>query len=187
MTNVRNYTTDELLKKAKEINGFKNFPKGHWILAIRSNEDDMTFDDKFYLFKGESFIMVTSGTTNKGKKGTAVLCSNQWTYDCYKASDGVKVRHHKDRMPCLRQVKGIPYSRDYSNDSKTNPTSKVFTDIISTNFHVNTYDMKTTVIKTFIEGWSEGCLVVNDVPKYLKILEYCRESDYVSLCIIQEF
>lgn len=187
MTNVRKYTTAQLLAHAKTIPGFTHFPKGHWMMIVRSDEDEMTFDDKGYLFKEKKFIMMISLTSNKGNKGTAVLCSDQWTYDCYKATDGKKVRHHKGKMPALRQVKGIPYKRDFTADGRTNPTGPVFTDIIHTNFHANTYDMKTTILKKYIGGWSLGCIVTNDIPKYLQWLEHCRESEFVSLCLVDEF
>lgn len=187
MSNVRSYTDTELLDKVKSLPTFKIIPLGHWIIAVRSNEDSMTFDDKFYLFNGSKFVMVTSGTTNKGNKGTAVLCSNVITYDCYATSNGKTVRHHKDKMRCLRQVKSIPYQRDYSIDGKTNPTTKIFTDIISTNFHACTYDMASKVIKKDIGGWSEGCLVCNNIPDYLKILDLVKEQKYVSLALLQEF
>lgn len=184
---VRSYSDRELLERAELANGFSGFPLDYWILAVRSNEDAMTFDDKFYIYKGTRFIMVMSGTTNKGNRGTAVLCSDQWTYDCYAPTDGKTVRHHRGRMRALRQVKGIPYSRDYSKDGKTNPTTKTYNNIIHTNFHACTYDMTTTIKKKFIAGWSEGCLVVNDIPRYNYFLDMVKESKPLSLCILDEF
>lgn len=71
MTNVKNYTDQQILDKIKTLPKFKHFPTNYWIVGIRSNEDaNDIFDDKFYFFKGEEFISVTSGTTNKGNKGT---------------------------------------------------------------------------------------------------------------------
>ena len=184
---VRSYTDSELIRKVKSLDSFEYIPNNYWILGVRSDEDSMTFDDKFYIFKGEEFIMVMSGTTNKGTKGSAVLISDQWTYDCYAPTNGTTVRHHKGKMRALRQVKGIPYRRDYTKDNKTNPTTQIFTDIISTNFHACTYDLTSTVKKKFIGGWSEGCLVVNDIPRYVKFLDLVKEQKRVSLCLIDEF
>lgn len=186
MTNIGKYTDEQLLVQVAKANGFKDYPVNRWLIGVRSKEDNMTFDDKFYLFEGKKCLAVTTGTTNKGNKGTAVIKSNEFTYDCYMASDGKKVRHHKGKMPCLRQIKGIPYQRDYSADGKTNPTTTVFKDIISTNFHACTYDMGATIIKKDIGGWSEGCLVCNNIPEYLKFLKLAgREA--VSLVILDEF
>ena len=184
---VRSYKDSELLTRADQTQGFEGFPTGYWILAVRSDEDEMSFDDKFYIFKGSAFVMVMSGTTNKGNKGTAVLCSDQWTYDCYAPTNGTTIRHHRGRMRALRQVKGIPYSRDHSKDGKTNPTTEIMNNIIHTNFHACTYDMTTTIIKKYIAGWSEGCLVVNDIPKYNEFLDMVKDSKPLSLCIIDEF
>ena len=189
MTNVGNYTDKQILDRvASKAKGFIDYPKGPWIIGIASKEDSMTFDDKFYLFNERKFIAVTSGTTNKGHKGTAVLCRDYFTYDCYAASDGKKVRHHNGKMPCLRQVKSIPYQRDFSKDGKTNPTTKIYYDIISTNFHACDYDMSTTFVKENIGGWSEGCPVVNNIPMYLFFLEYVRtHGGLSSLCLLNEF
>ena len=65
MSNVRSYTDNQLLNKVKSLQGFKQIPHDFWILGVRSNEDESNvFDDKFYIFKGNVFIMVATGTTN---------------------------------------------------------------------------------------------------------------------------
>jgi hypothetical protein len=67
---VRSYTSKQLLDKVKTLKSFVVIPSGYWILGVQSNEDAYDrFDDKFYLFKGEDFIMVTTGTTNAGSDG----------------------------------------------------------------------------------------------------------------------
>ena len=64
---VRTYNDKQLLDKVKTLPNFKSIPSEHWILGVRSNEDNPnSFDDKFYLFKGEEFVWMTSGTTNPG-------------------------------------------------------------------------------------------------------------------------
>jgi hypothetical protein len=92
---VRSYTSKQLLDKVKTLQSFVTIPSGYWILGVQSNEDAYDrFDDKFYLFKGEDFIMVTTGTTNAGlagqqnfekynAKGVAVLPTNTWFYDIW--------------------------------------------------------------------------------------------------------
>ena len=93
---VRAYTDKQLLDKVKTLRNFKSIPSEHWILGVRSNEDTPNrFDDKFYLFKGEQFIAVASGTTNPGtltlkqfekvnKSGAAVVVADSWYYNLWK-------------------------------------------------------------------------------------------------------
>ena len=184
---VRKYTTKQLLDRVELVRKYNGMPKGYWLCVVRSNEDNMTFDDKVYLFKDSQFILVTSCTSNKGNKGTAVLLADNWTYNCYAPSDGKKVRHHQGKMPCLRQIKGIDYQRDYSKDGKTNPTTAIMSDIIHTNFHASDYNLNSKVIKTNIGGWSEGCIVANNLVDYMRILSTIPRDALVSLCILTEF
>jgi hypothetical protein len=96
MSNVRSYTTDQLLDRVEELKSFKTIPLGYWIVGVRSNEDAPNkYDDKFYLFNGEQFVKVVTGTTNPGtpilqggylkynKVGAAVVKSNEWYYDVW--------------------------------------------------------------------------------------------------------
>ena len=67
MSNVRFYTDKQILDRVKSLPSFQFIPSDYWLCGIRSTEDKSdNYDDKFYLFKGEKFIMVTSGTTNPG-------------------------------------------------------------------------------------------------------------------------
>jgi hypothetical protein len=76
---VRNYTDKQLLDRAKSLPKYKSIPTTYWILCVRSDEDaNDVFDDKVYLFCGEKFIMVSPCTTNKGNKGTGVVCADVW-------------------------------------------------------------------------------------------------------------
>lgn len=186
-TNVRKYSDKELLDRVKLMSDFKGIPKGYWILSVRSNEDARyRFDDKRYLFLEEKFIDTSSITTNKGDKGTAVMCTG-WHYDCYSPSNGVTVRHHKGVVPCLRQVKGIPYQRDHLKDGKTNPTGQIFTDIIGMNYHPASHEIDAKVTKERIGGWSEGCLVENNIPAIKKLLKTVHNQKFITICLINEF
>ena len=70
MNNVRGYNDDELLERVKGLDSFTKFPKNYWILGVQSQEDATNkFDDKFYIFKGVKYVMVTKGTTNAGING----------------------------------------------------------------------------------------------------------------------
>ena len=175
---VRAYTTDELLKVAQASKGFKGFPVGYWFIAIRGKAKELEFNDKIYWFKGETFIHVTTGTTHKGSKGTAVICSGIWNHDAYAPSDGKLVRHHKDKMRCLRQVAGIFYKRDGSDVVKN--------DIISVNYHANNYDLLSKIKRWLIGGWSEGCIVENDIPLYVETLDMVKDQKRISFVIAEE-
>jgi hypothetical protein len=93
---VKKYTDQQLLMKASSIHGFEEFPAEYWILGVRSKSDTADgFDDKFYVYNGIEFIMMTTGSTNSGvygllnfkkwnSKGAAVVKSNEWYYDLWK-------------------------------------------------------------------------------------------------------
>lgn len=180
-TNVRIYTNNELLDAAKKHKDFISLPQGIWILAMRSKEDATDlFDDKFYVFKGENCLMVSSGTTNKGNKGTAVILP-AWHYD--KWSRGL----HKGKVPAYVQIADVDYARDYTADGKTNPTTGVFQNVIGVNIHPADYDLKKKIVKKNIGGWSEGCLVWNNIPDYVKFLDITESQKKMTVCLMDEF
>lgn len=182
MTNVKNYSDQQILDRIKTLPGFKHFPSNFWIVGIRSTEDaNDVFDDKFYFFKGEEFISVTSGTTNKGNKGTAVMLEGIY-YDSY--SYGL----HRGKMPALRQIKGIKYRRDFTNDLKTNPTTEIFSNVIGMNIHACSYDLTLNVVKKNIGGWSEGCQVMNNIKFYSEIfIPMIKKNGFTTYVLLNEF
>lgn len=122
-TKVKNYTNKELLDRVKSLSNFKSIPKEYWIIGVRSEEDTPnTYDDKFYLFKGEEFIEVTTGTTNPGTpallggwrkikaKGAFVLKSDYWHYSLWRGG------LHKGKMKALVQVGTATGYRDNDDD-----------------------------------------------------------------------
>jgi len=182
MSNVKNYTDKQLLDRVMSLKSFTFIPVGLWIALVRSNEDqNNVFDDKAYMFKFNQFQFVTSCTTNKGNKGTAVMEADAWYYDSY--AYGL----HRGKMPALRQVKGIPYRRDFTNDFKTNPTTEIKTDIIYMNIHGATYNRGSKQVATKIGGWSEGCLVFNNNADYERMIEMAKDQPKVSIVLINEF
>lgn len=179
---VRSYTDKELLDHVKALPSFNGFPGDPWLLFVRSKEDtNDRFDDKVYMFQLDQFIMVTSCTTNKGNKGTAVMEAGAWYYDSY--AYGL----HKGKMPALRQMKGVPYRRDFTNDLKTNPTTEIKKDIIYMNIHGATYNQGSKQVATRIGGWSEGCLVLNNNADYEKVVNICKRYPKTSIVLINEF
>lgn len=191
-TNVKNYTTKQLLDRVKSLPSFRGIPSGYWLLGVQSNEDKFnTFDDKFYLFKGETFILVTTGTTNAGKSamfgyekynklGVAVIKTNEWYYDLWQSG------LHKGKMEALRQINPIKYFRDNNKNTKIEEIGKMYEDIIYCNFHTNNYDRWTKIKRWIIGGWSACCQVCNDPFKYYRILELIGKQK-VSYCLLKEF
>ena len=190
---VRNYTTAQLLEKVREIDGFKSYPQEYWLLGVRSNEDTANrFDDKFYLFLGEQFILVTSGTTNPGtptlmqfekvnKKGAAVLNADKWYYNVWHFGK------HQGKVDALLQL-GAPVEvyRDTDKDDDSEEQGVLDHGYFGINFHPNTY--KPSAPKTDVIGWwSSGCQVVNDLNTYKRIITMCKPQKVVSYCLINEF
>lgn len=192
-SNVRGYDDSELLDRVKSLDSFNGIPKNYWILGVQSNEDAFNrFDDKFYIFKGEKFIMVTYGTTNAGKNGLkaygkynkhgfAVIKTDEWFYCLWKFGK------HKGKMDALRQVKKIKYYRDGDKDDKVEEIGKMHEGIIGINFHTNTYNKMVKGVKELIGGWSLGCQVCNHLAQYYKIIELVKKQSNVTYCLIKEF
>lgn len=193
---VKNYTDIQLLDKVKSLSSFKNIPSGYWLLGVRSSEDKPNhFDDKIYLFDGNKFIMVTSCTTNPGtpilkngfksynKEGAAVVSADTWHYDIWKYG------LHKGKMPALLQIGAeIKIHRDGDSDDKSEELGKEQHGWYGINFHANTYNLSASKNENVIAGWSAGCQVVNDTPKYKKIIELIKaKGGKISYCLLNEF
>ena len=190
---VKTYNDKQLLDKVKSLPNFKNIPSDHWILGVRSNEDaPNSFDDKFYLFKGEEFIWVTSGTTNAGtptlkqfekvnKDGAAILKADTWYYNVWKYGK------HNGKVDALLQLgAAVQVYRDIDKDEKSEEQGKLESGYFGINFHPNTYDL-TKPSGSSIGWWSAGCQVVNNVTKYKEFIKLCKPQKNVSYCLIQEF
>jgi hypothetical protein len=190
---VKSYTDKQLLERVKSLGNYIGIPTEHWILGVRSNEDTAnSFDDKFYLFHGEEFIWVTSGTTNPGtptlkqfekvnKKGAAVLKSDQWYYDVWKFGK------HNGKVDALLQLgAAVQVYRDTDKDDNSEEQGTLDTGYFGINFHSNTYDLSKPS-GTSIGWWSAGCQVVNNVTKYKEFIKLCKPQKFTSYCLINEF
>lgn len=197
MSNVKAYTDRDIIDRVKKTHGFTTIPIGYWLCGIRSQEDySDCYDDKFYLFKGESFIMVTSGTTNPGKwgllnfnvynpKGCAVVKADEWYYDLWQKG------LHKSKIQAWVQRKPILYFRDNNKNEKSDELGTLQSGSIGINFHTCTYEKKPSSLKKFIGRvigkWSEGCQVANIASDYYKILEITKGQKTKSYCLLKEF
>ena len=192
---VRKYTDAELLQRVEALESFKGFPTDFWILGVRSKADlPDKFDDKFYLYEGKKFHLVTTGTTHPGlsilkggfkrynKKGGAVVHADKWYYNVWKYG------LHKKLMPALLQIGAkIDVHRDGDLDNKSEQLGDAIAGWYGINFHANTYDMNNKKIVDKIAGWSAGCQVVNNTEKYVQFIEKCKAQKSVSYCLINEF
>ena len=188
------YTDTQLLNRLAEIGG-KITPNKYLGISVQSKADGFNiFDDKFYLYLGGKFVLATTITTNAGKNallnfdqggnpdGAAVWKTNEYYEDLY--SYGL----HKGKMPALRQVKPIKYYRDNDKDEKAEEIGALHQGIIYANFHGVSYDPKTQVIKTNINGWSYGCQVCNNMADYRRIIELVRKHPLkMDYALLKEF
>ena len=96
MTNVKQYTDSQLLERVEEIGGVIPNVGKYMIIGVQSQEDAFNrFDDKFYVFDGNVFMQVSTGTTNSGRtalyffrdynlSGAAVWKTDEFYQDLYK-------------------------------------------------------------------------------------------------------
>jgi hypothetical protein len=193
-TKVRGYTNKELLDKVKSLSSFKFIPEGFWVLGVRSNEDTYdVFDDKFYVFKGEKFITVMTGTTNTGgyglsdydkwsSKGAAQIKADEWYYDVWSRGK------HRGKVEALRQVGPFKVIRDGNKNKKSGDnTLWKWEEWKGLNFHPNTYNLTQKIKRWIIGKWSVGCQVANDIPKYKKFIDSTRPQKLFTYCLLDEF
>ena len=196
---VRNYTDKELLDRVQSLPSFDCLPGGYWIIGVRSKEDQYNrYDDKFYLFLGDKFVTVMSGTTHSGgyglknfllwnRRGVAHVKADEWYYGVYMKSDGKSVRHHNSRLPCLRQVRPFKFYRDNNQDEKVDEMGPEYRAIIGANFHANSYKSKSGILSWYINGWSTACQVTNDLTKYYQMLDLLPLGTPIDYVLINEF
>lgn len=194
-TQVKEYSDKQLLTKVKSLTNYKSIPTGYWILGIRSNEDTSNvYDDKFYLFKGTEFILVTTGTTNAGKpalingwkkvnkKGAFVLKSDFWHYNIWKHG------MHNNKMKALIQTGAVATGyRDNNNNSKSEEIGDIVFGWFGINFHANSYNLFKGLYNWIIGEWSYGCQVCNNLTDYYKIIDLTENQENISYCLINEF
>ena len=194
MSNVRSYTDDQLIARAKSVSGYKGIPSGYWLLGVRSNEDKPNaFDDKVYLFKGDEFVLVSSCTTNPGTtvlksykkfnaKGAAVLVADTWHNNVW-----MKGKHQGKVTALVQTGNKVRVYRDADMDEKSEESLVIQEGYFGINFHPNTYDINAKTTGSLINGWSAGCQVVNDMDKYREIMSLIPSGVPISYCLLNEF
>lgn len=194
MTNVRAYTDKELLERVRALDGGQIPNKGKYlIIGVQSKEDAYNlFDDKFYVFDGPEFVIVSSGTTNVGATalqnfdkynlpGAAVWKTNQFVKDCFFPG------YHKGRMKALRQVNPIYYYRDSDKDKFVEEQGNLYYEIIYANMHGVSYDPFSKIIKENINGWSFACQVWNRMSDYRNMIKATWARDkHVDYALLKE-
>ena len=195
MTNVKSYTTKQLLDKVKSLPSFKGIPKNqYWLLGVQSNEHaENVPDDKFYLFFEETSILVAPGSVDAGspslrktskdanKDGTFVIAKDCWQYDLWK--NGL----HKGKMPALVQNRAVFGYRDNDKDGIAEELGPMTSGYFGINFHAMTYKFADKLVKKIIGLWSFGCQVVADRQKYNEIIKCCKTQSTITYCCIKEF
>lgn len=191
MSNVKNYTDEEILKRVSELATFRGFPDGVLDVWVRSNEDGYDqFDDKVYTFecygdrKPPRFVMVCSGTTNAGSfglmnfrtynsKGCAVLKSDVIVYGSHLYG------YHKNTI-AYRQAKPFPYFRDGNRNKRAEEIGPEYNDIIYANCHA------AGAFSTVIKNWSVACPVRNVCAQFDAWMKFMNKRP-LSVAILKEF
>jgi hypothetical protein len=192
---TRTYTDKELLEKVKSLKSFKGIPVGYWILGVRCKKDNPNkYDDKFYLFYGEKFIKMVTGTTNPGlpilqggylkynKVGAAIVKADEWYYDVW--AYGL----HQGKQPALRQVGKFIVFRDGDMDGKSEEIGEpIVGSNYGINFHSISNDITVKKIGENIGGFSAGCQVVNNTEQYAMIINLVKKQNRVTYVLLDEF
>jgi hypothetical protein len=194
MVKVKNYTAEQLLIRVKSLQNYKALPTNYWLLGVRSEEDtEDVYDDKFYLFYGQKFVSVMSGTTNPGgsvlrggflkynKAGAFILRSDMWHYDMWKPG------LHKKTLRALVQNTKVIGFRDGNKNGKSEEIGSVVSGFFGINFHLNSSDFWSKALRWIIGGWSAGCQVTNVPEKYREVIELTKNQKTVSYCLLKEF
>ncbi len=160
MSNVKNYTDQQILNRVNSLPSFKGFPPIYWLGGVRSNEDAFNEpDDKFYLFKGEQFVKVFPGTTNAGSdllkptnpRGVGVIKADEIYYDVWGQG------WHHGKVWAWKQVKAFLIHRDNDRDQRTEELGVAKLELGGFNFHPMSYVKGSTEFRYKIGPWSIGC------------------------------
>lgn len=173
----------EILERVIHVGG--KIPKTgkYLIIAIQKNKN--VFDDEFYVFDGNVFIMSSTGTTDLGNTvsvffekckliDSVVWKTDQFIEDCFVPG------FHKTKMKALRINKPISFHLK----GKT----KVYNEYVPADMHGVDYDPFTDMIKENINGWSFACQVWNRISDYRVMANAVwRRNKPVDYCLLKEW
>ncbi len=191
MSNVKEYSDEQLFERIEKLDSFKGFPENYWIIGVRSNEDKFnSTDDKFYLFKGKICQKVFGGTTNAGTKmlnpsnarGMAVLAANYILYDVWEQDF-----HNGKVWAWCQRTKKMPISRDNDRDTDTEELTAPVWEIRGINFHPMSYIKGDKTEKSLINGWSEGCQCPSVRDDFDEVMTETKQQEFMTYCLLDEF
>lgn len=194
MSNVKNYTDDQILNRVESLSTFKGWKKGKYEILISSLEDEFNkFDDKAYSFEclkdGEkpTFKFVQSCTVNAGSSGLlnfekygnkrcAVLKPDHMEYDAWSFGK------HRGEYDAYRQVKAWPYIWDDNHNKIAGDSNKIVEgEIIHANMH------KAGKHSTDINGNSIACIVRPIEEDFNKWMKYMNKEIVKGTVILKEW
>ncbi len=187
MTNVKGYTDSQIIERVKSLADFKYIPDNYWLIGVRSNEDAFNIsDDKFYLFKGEQFILTSPSTTNAGidllspsnPRGEAVVEADHIFYDCWER------KLHRQKVLAYCQRLPLPIHRDNNRNKKTEELGKAVWEICGINNHPMSYIFGSEAVREIIGKWSLGCqcwAIRKAFDRYMKLTEGQKYLTYALL------
>lgn len=155
------YNLKQLKNRFTQLN-YKWLP--FHLIGVRSKEDKINeFDDNLYLIEGETIVTYT-GTTNPGvywhqnfenKKGVAVLKPGQYI-DCW------QLGKHRGIYTAWTQAKPVTVCRDNDKDNKSECNGVEEKGVFGINIHRSSENS----ISKWIDRWSAGCQVFNNITQY---------------------
>ena len=190
------YTQEQLVERAKQMEGFVSIPNDYWICFVRMNLDDQKtneFNDVANIMHGTNLIFSTTCTTVPGlpalkggykrynKNGACVLKADIWMNDSF--AYGL----HNGKMECLREVEKLWSTRDGNGNNKAEEYGSYSFGMWATNIHCASYNLFVDFVRKLIGEWSYGCLVFNVNKLYRKMISLCKSQKRVSAIILNEF
>lgn len=199
MNNVKSYTDAQLLERVEAVGGKITNAGKYLIIGVQSQEDAFdTFDDKFYVFDGNIFKQVSTGTTNAGRKalkqfdnlglsGAAVWQTDQFVEDCFRPGMH-KASRPGGGMRALRQNKPIKYFRDANKNNRAEQIGPLQEGVIWANMHGVSYDPFSNRVLNTIGGWSYACQVWNRMSDYRFMQRATwNRGKTVNYCLLKEW
>lgn len=190
MSNVKNYTDNEILDKLETLPSFKGIPQNYFLIGVRSNEDAFNEpDDKLYLFFDDHFIKVMPGTTNAGSdllnptnpRGVGVIKADEIYYDVWRQG------WHRGKVWAWVQDKNFLIHRDNDRDTRTEELGTAKPEIGGFNFHPMSYVKGSREFRYKIGPWSIGCICTAIRTDFDETMAVTKGQKFLSFALLKEF